>query len=171
LKLDIAFDVERRLGDPMIKIVVDDYLTLYDGIAQDYYEFDIDLIDGGHDLTIVHYNKLPEHHAYNKDGSVDIDRHVEIKSIKLDHIALESELWSGKFFPVYMHKTKNEPYFICPNLYLGHNGAWKLEFATPAAAWLIDLRRPGPKLAGTIFKTNSDTLIMAKNFFKDLPDV
>ena len=171
MKLNIDFTVERQLGDPMIKIVIDDYLTLYDGIAQEHYEFDIDLIDGGHDLTIIHYGKLPEHHVYNKDGSVDIDRHVEIKSIKLDHVMLESELWSGKFFPVYMHKTNDEPYFICPNLYLGHNGAWKLEFATPAAAWLIDLRHPGPKLAGTIFKTNSDTLTMAKNFFKDLPDV
>jgi len=171
LRLDIDFNVERRLGDPMVKIVVDDYLTLYDGVAQDHYEFNIDLIDGGHDLTVVHYGKLPEHHRYNEQGAVDIDRHIEIKSIKLDHIVLEAELWTGKFFPVYMHKPDNEPYFICPNLYLGHNGAWKMEFATPAAQWLIDLRRPGPKLAGTIFKTNSDTLTMAKNFFKDLPDV
>lgn len=171
MRLEIDLDVERRLGDPMIKIVIDDYLTLYDGVAQNYYDFDIDLIDGGHDLTIVHYGKLPEHHVLDSQGDIIIDRHVEIKNIKLDKILLESELWNGKFFPVYMHKHDNEPYFICPNLYLGHNGAWKLEFATPAVTWLIETRKPGPKLAGTIFKTNSETLEIAKNFFKDLPDV
>jgi len=171
LRLEIDLNVERRLGNPMIKIVVDDYLTLDDGPAQDYYDFDVDLVDGGHDLTVIHYGKSPEHHVHDPYGNIVIDRHVEIKGIKLDCIKLESELWNGKFFPVYMHKAEHEPYFICPNLYLGHNGAWKFEFATPAAAWLIDLRKPGPKLAGTIFKTNSDTLEVAKNFFKDLPDV
>lgn len=169
--LNLEFEVERRLGDPLLKIVVDDYLTLYDGIAQDNYTFDLDLQDGGHDLTIIHYGKLPEHHVYNDSGNVIIDRHVQIKTIKFDHIVLESELWDGRFFPVYMHKADNEPYFISPNLYLGHNGAWKLEFATPAAQWLIDIRKPGPKLAGTIFKTNSEILVLAKNFFKDLPDI
>jgi hypothetical protein len=109
--------------------------------------------------------------VYDDSGNVIIDRHVQIKTIKFDHIVLESELWDGRFFPVYMHKADNEPYFISPNLYLGHNGAWKLEFATPAAQWLIDIRKPGPKLAGTIFKTNSEILVLAKNFFKDLPDI
>jgi hypothetical protein len=171
LRLEIDLHVERSLGDPLIKIVVDDYLTLYDGIAHNYYDFDVDLTDGGHDLTLVHYGKRPEHHVLDNQGNITIDRHIEIKNIKLDNITLESELWTGKFFPVYMHKADHEPYFICPNLYLGHNGAWKLEFATPAAAWLIDIRKPGPKLSGTIFKTNSETLEQAKNFFRDLPDV
>ena len=171
MRLEIDLHVERRLGDPLIKIVIDDYLTLYDGVAQNYYDFDIDLTDGGHDLTLVHYGKLPEHHVLDSQGNIAIDRYVEIKNIKLDNILLESELWAGKFFPVYMHKADHEPYFICPNLYLGHNGAWKLEFATPAAAWLIDVRKPGPKLSGTIFKTNSEILELAKNFFRDLPDV
>lgn len=171
MRLEIDLHVERQLGDPLVKIVIDDYLTLYDGVAQNYYDFDIDLADGGHDLTLVHYGKLPEHHILDEQGNITIDRYIEIKNIKLDNILLESELWDGKFFPVYMHKADNEPYFICPNLYLGHNGVWKLEFATPAAAWLIETRKPGPKLSGTIFKTNSETLEIAKNFFKDLPDV
>ena len=171
MKLSIEFEVERRLGDPMLRILIDDYITLYDGVALDQYTFDISIPNGSHDLKIVHYGKMPEHHTIDTNGSIVIDRHVQIKHIVLDDIALEQELWTGQFFPVYMHKAEHEPYFIAPNLYLGHNGTWKLEFGVPAAKWLIDLRKQGPNLSDTIFKSDSDTLAQAKNFFKDLPDV
>lgn len=171
MKLRITFDVERRLGDPQLKIIIDDYLTLIDGPAQDEYEFNCDIEDGMHELKIVHYGKTKHDHGYDDTGKLSIDKHVEIKSIEIDDIELEAELWSGKFYPVYLHKKDTDPVYISPNLYLGHNGTWMLEFATPAANWLIDLRKPGPKLAGTIFKTNSELVDIAKNFFKDLPDV
>jgi len=171
LKLQINFDVERRLGDPNIKIIVDDYLTLADGPAKDEYKFDCDIEDGMHELKIVHYGKTKHDHGYDVTGLLSIDKHVEIKSIEIDDIKLEAELWNGKFYPVYMDKKDSDPLFISPNLYLGHNGVWILEFASPAAGWLIDIRKPGPKLAGTIFKTNSDLVEIAKDFFKDLPDV
>ena len=108
MKLEIDFEVERRLGDPLVKIIIDDYITLYDGVAQDHFEFEIDLPNGGHDLNIVHHGKKPHHHTLDKQGNILVDRHVHIKSIKLD---------------------------------------------------------------GTIFRTNSEILEQAKNFFKDLPDV
>ena len=110
-------------------------------------------------------------HVLNSDGSIAIDKHVEIVGIHLDHTPLTGELWLGKFFPVYMHKANNEPYSICPNLYLGHNGTWVLEFATPALKWLIDTRRPGPQLSNTIFKTNHQVLQEIKTVFENLPDV
>lgn len=171
MKLEIDFEVERSLGDPLVKIIIDDYITLYDGVAQEHFEFNIDIPNGGHDLNIVHHGKKPHHHTLDKQGNILVDRHIHIRSIKMDEIELESELWEGKFFPVYMHKADDEPYFICPNLYLGHNGTWKLEFMSPPAGWLISKRNKGPKLDGTIFKTNSEILEQAKNFFKDLPDV
>jgi hypothetical protein len=171
LKLNIELAVERRLGDPQIKIIIDDYLTLADGPAQDHYSFDVNIPDEGHNLKIIHYGKTVADHELDEAGAIVVDKHVEIKSIVMDSIRLEAELWTGKFFPVYLHKSDNEPYFICPNLYLGHNGTWQLEFATPAASWLINLRRPGPKLNGTIFKTNKDVLDNAKHLFQNLPDI
>ena len=171
MKLEITFNVELRLGVPLVKIIVDDYLTLADGPAQDEYLFDINIPDETHELKIIHYGKTPDNHTHDANGNIIIDRHVEIKSISMDYIPLERELWEGKFFPVYMHKAEDEPYFICPNLYLGHNGTWQLEFATPVAKWLIAKRKAGPKLDKTIFKTNQEVLDSAKLFFKDLPDV
>ena len=141
MKLEITFNVELRLGVPLVKIIVDDYLTLADGPAQDEYLFDINIPDETHELKIIHYGKTPDNHTHDANGNIIIDRHVEIKSISMDYIPLERELWEGKFFPVYMHKAEDEPYFICPNLYLGHNGTWQLEFATPVAKWLIAKRK------------------------------
>ncbi len=171
MKLEIDFFVERRLGNPQVKIIVDDYISLYTGDAQENFQFDVDLPNGGHDLKIVHYDKKPNHHVHDTSGNIVIDRHIEIKRIALEEVDLERELWDGKFFPVYMHKADNEPYFICPNLYLGHNGTWKYEFVTPVLPWLIACRQSGPKLDNTIFQTNAAILEEAKNFFKDLPDV
>lgn len=171
MKLCIDFFVERRLGEPLVKILIDDYITLYNGIAQDKFEFVIDLPNGGHDLKIVHYGKLPEHHVHDHYGNILIDRHIEIERVAFDEVDLDRELWDGKFYPVYMHKADDEPYFICPNLYLGHNGTWIYEFVTPVLPWLISCRNHGPKLDDTIFQTNASILEQAKNFFKDLPDV
>jgi hypothetical protein len=171
LKLDIELTVERRLGDPRIKIIIDDYLTLASGPAQDHYSFNVNIPDESHNLKIIHYGKTVTDHVLDDQGKILIDKHVEIKSIAMDDIKLNKELWTGKFFPVYMHKSKDEPYFICPNLYLGHNGTWLLDFATPVTNWLINLRRPGPKLDGTIFKSNKEILDTAKSHFQNLPDV
>ena len=171
MKIQLNFAVERRLGDPLIKVTIDDYMLLYDGIAQDNLEFDVPLTDGNHELKITHHGKTVHDHVLNSDGSIAIDKHIEIVGIHLDHTPLTNELWLGKFFPVYMHKADNEPYSICPNLYLGHNGTWVLEFATPALKWLIDLRRQGPQLSNTIFKTNHQVLQEIKNIFENLPDV
>lgn len=171
MKLEIDFFVECRLGNPEVKIIIDDYITLYNGIAQENFEFEIDLPNGGHDLKIIHYGKKPHHHILDANGTITVDRHIEIKRIAFEQVNLERELWDGKFFPVYMHKTKDEPYYICPNLYLGHNGTWKYEFSTPVLPWLIASRNQGPQLDNTIFQTNASILEEAKNFFKDLPDV
>jgi hypothetical protein len=171
LKLKINFESEQIFGDPLVKILIDDYLTLYDGPAIDEHEFHCDIPDGKHELKIVHYGKTKHDHTIDSTGALILDKHVEIKNIEIDDIILESELWSGKFYPVYLHKKELDPVYISPNLYLGHNGAWILDFETPAGVWLIGLGRPGPELAGTIFRTNSDLVEVAKDFFRDLPDV
>lgn len=171
MKLAIDLFVERRLGNPKVKIIIDDYITLYNDDALENFKFEVDLPNGGHDLKIIHYGKQPHHHNYDHQGNINVDRHIEILRISFDNVDLEHELWNGKFFPVYMHKADHEPYFICPNLYLGHNGTWKYEFVTPVLPWLIATRKQGPQLDNTIFQSNASILEEAKNFFKDLPDV
>ena len=171
MKIQLSFFVERRLGDPLIKITIDDYMLVYDGVAQESLEFNVPLDDVNHELKITHHGKTVHDHVINLDSSIAIDKHVEIVGIHLDDTSLTNELWLGKFFPVYMHKADNEPYSICPNLYLGHNGTWVLEFATPALKWLIDTRRSGPQLGNTIFKTNHQVLQEIKTIFENLPDV
>lgn len=168
--LDLKFAVERTLGDPLIRIVIDDYLVLHEGLAEEEFHFDFHIDNGSHVLKIIHYGKSKHDHIV-EDGNIVVDKHIEIKEIKMDHVELKQELWEGKFYPVYMHRADNEPVFISPNLYLGHNGTWALDFASPAAQWLIAKRKSGPRLEGTIFKTNKEILEESKNFFKDLPDV
>ena len=86
MKLQLNFDVERSLGDPLIKVTVDDYMLLYDGVAQDYLEFDVLLDDGNHELKITHHGKTVHDHVLAADGSIAIDKHVEIVGVELDQI-------------------------------------------------------------------------------------
>ena len=171
MKLRLNFDVERRLGDPLIKIVIDDYLLLYDDIAEDSLEFDVLLDNGNHELKITHYGKTVHDHIVDTDGSIVVDKHIEIVGIWMDNVQLANELHLGKFFPVYLHKPDDQSYSTSSTLYMGHNGTWVLKFATPAAKWLIDRRKPGPVLNNTIFKTTDMVLVEIKNIFENLPDV
>lgn len=170
MKLDVAFEIEKRLGDPLVKISIDDYQTLYAGPAQEQNHFDCLVTPGPHVLKITHYGKKLNDHAYDDAGNLIIDKHIEIKRILLDDIELHNELWDGEFFPRYWSHDSG-PKSIKPNLYLGYNGTWQMEFVAPAAAWIIQRRQPGPKLEKTIFKSNQEILDTAKNFFADLPDV
>jgi hypothetical protein len=158
-------------GIPQIKIAIDDYMLLYDGPAKESFEFDIPLDDGNHELKIVHHGKTVDDHLVDDRGQIIQDKFVEIQRIWMDGVELQQELWTARFFPVYMHKADHEPYYISPNLYLGHNGSWIMDFATPALIWLINLRQPGPSLDGTIFKTSRQVLQEMKQAFMDLPDV
>jgi hypothetical protein len=170
LKLILEFEVERRLGEPQLKISIDDYQTLADGAAKDRYQFDFLVNPGAHVLRIQHYGKQPDDHRYDDHGRVTIDQHVAIRGIIMDDVSLEEELWQGRFFPAYWPHDSG-PVSISPNLYLGYNGTWMLDFVAPAVQWLVEQRQRGPNLSNTIFKTNSQVLEQAKAFFADLPDV
>lgn len=170
MKLEIFLEVERRLGEPQVKISMDDYQTLADGAARDHYDLDFVITPGPHVLRIQHYGKTPEHHRYDDQGQVIIDQHVAITGIVMDHVRLEEELWQGVFFPAYWSHDSG-PVSISPNLYLGYNGVWLLDFSVPAVEWLVSRRRRGPDLSNTPFKTNATILQQAKDFFADLPDV
>ena len=79
--LSINFSVGRELGDPLIKILIDDYLVLYEGVALDTFSREFDMPDGEHELKIVHYGKSDRDHLYNLDGSIRVDKFVHINNI------------------------------------------------------------------------------------------
>lgn len=171
MNLQMSLRLGVYFGSPKMRVVIDDYMTLYEGDAREHFDFNVPLDDGNHELKIIHHSKSVEDHLLDDQGHIVQDKFIEIVSIALDGVKLERELWTGRFFPVYLHHDPNEPYFISPNLYLGHNGTWVLDFATPCLKWLIDCRDHGPKLQDTIFKTNKQVLLDMKQRFQDLPDV
>ena len=181
MHLVIDFEVGDQLGTPMIKILLDDYVVLYEGPAVEQFDREFDIDSGEHELKIVHFGKTDEDHLYNPDGSIAVDKYVYIKSITVDQVKLlESELHTGQFWPVYslsyvadrVDSGQELPSFISPNLYLGHNGTWRYTFFYPFLDWIIECRQQHkPNLNGTIFKTSASLLQEAKEFFKDLPEI
>lgn len=164
MKINLTFSFESRLKIPKIKIGLDETI-LYQGDVQSTMELSSELQQGRHIFYIEHYGKT-KHEASVKG----IDKHVQIEKIYFDDVSLEEQLWEGKFFPNYLHNSHNEPEFICPNLYLGHNGKWTYEFDYPFVTWLIKKRRPGPNLKNTIFETDENQLLEIKKYFENIKD-
>lgn len=181
MQLTIDFRVGDALGAPRCKIMIDDYLVLYEGDAVDRFYHEVELSAGSHELKIVHFGKTDRDHVYNIDGSIGIDKYIEIESICIDEVRLRNdELQQGKFWPVYsdsylatLQQAQQEipPLYISPNLYLGHNGTWRWDFYYPFVPWIIEQRRPGLNLDNTIFRSSGVTLAAAKDFFNKVKDI
>ena len=175
LKLDIKFTVGDKLGMPNIKILIDEYMVLYEGPAVQTFSRVVEVNPGEHELKIVHHGKKDEDHVLDDAGKILVDKFVNIDDITIDDIKLqEKELHSGEFWPVYslsyVETVKELPESISPNLYLGHNGTWRYKFFAPFTDWIIGERKQGPQLDETIFKSSKKVLSDAKDFFKDAPD-
>jgi len=180
MNIKLKFKVERRLGEPTIRILVDEQMSSFDGPCPDEIELNLSIAPGDHELRIIHYGKQHNHHEYDKHGNVVVDRHVEIVGIEFDHIKLfDHELREGEFFPVYhpdyvaTAKENNVklPYSICPNLYLGHNGTWRLHFANPPVDWLIYKRKNMLPPTSPEWHSSERTLEVVKNYFKNAPEL
>lgn len=180
MKLNIALTLGDRLGMPNVKCLIDESIVLHEGPAAPDLAWEFDVMPGEHELIIVHYGKTTHDHVLDSNGSIAIDKFVQIESISIDDIKLHNqELWQGRFYPVYDPDYVRDqqvngyqlPYYISPNLYLGHNGAWKWEFCYPFVPWIITQRRQGPQLEGTIFQTSQRILDEAKDFFANVPDI
>lgn len=178
LTINLKFRVEDYFGPPMCRIIVDDSAPTYDGPAVPEINLSIPVTTGEHELRIVHYGKTNYDHTI-EHGEIVKDKHFELLELSLDGVALKHELWEGAFFPVYGQDyvddcKKNNvklPYSICPNLYFGYNGTWKLSFFYPVYPWLISKRNTSPNLTNTIFISSNETLEKAKNYFLSAPDI
>jgi hypothetical protein len=180
MNIRLQFKAERRLGDPLISIIVDDNMPSYSGPCQDEFNLTVPVIPGSHELRIVHYGKTAEDHVYGDDGSVIVDKHVEIVAVWFDDVALTAELWDGEFYPVYNQDYLDDclaqgidvPYSLKPNLYLGHNGTWSLKFDYPSTDWLVKIRNDKMlKVSDPDFLTREQDLKIAKEFFETAPDL
>jgi hypothetical protein len=180
MHIKLQFKVERSLGDPLIRIMIDDTIATYNGPCQDVFEFDLPVTVGEHELRITHYGKKDQDHVYDDQGNITVDKHVEISGIWLDEIELVEELWEGNFFPVYnpdyIKDLKNKgidvPYSIKPNLYLGHNGTWQLIFNYPIASWLIEKRSNRTKVSGADWQSSDEALLIeVKEYFSTAPEL
>lgn len=180
MNIKLEFKVERSLGDPLIKIMVDDTMNTFDGACPDEISFDIPVTVGQHELRITHYGKKNEDHVLDSHGNILVDKHVELTGLWFDGIELKEELWNGDFFPVYnpdyikdlKSKGVTIPYSIRPNLYFGHNGMWQLSFSYPVANWLIKVRQE--KLAIKVnpdFVSREEELFKVKSYFDSAPDL
>jgi len=179
LNLEFEFSAMRDFGDPQCRIIIDEAAPTYEGPVQDKLSLSIPVTTGEHELRIVHYGKTNADHELDADGKIVKDKHFELKSLILDGVKLERELWDGAFFPVYNQdyvdscKANNIklPYSISPNLYFGHNGTWKLRFFYPVYPWLIQQRQSSPDLKNTIFTSSDELLQQAKQYFLSAPDI
>jgi len=104
---------------------------------------------------------------------------VQIRRILFDSTDLDQReecalTRKGEFFPEYEESYRQDnlrrgytlPDSISPNHYLGHNGAWRLKFQTPALLWIIKQQNPhGIHLEDTVFSTSRSVTDDVKKFF------
>ena len=88
MNLEIEFELGDVLGPPLCKIMIDDYIVLYEGRAIPKFQHQFDLTSGFHELKIVHYGKTDKDHVYNMDGSIGIDKYIHINRIVIANVAL-----------------------------------------------------------------------------------
>jgi hypothetical protein len=181
MKIEIKLSHETEFGYPQLRCAIDENAPFYNGNSQPVIFADINMAPGYHEMVITHYNKQVDDQIIDSSGNIIKDKHVEILSISIDDILFRiNELQEGHFYPVYNLDYVRDceqqgvvlPYSISPNLYLGHNGTWKLNFYTPFIEYIIDKRQNlGVKLENTIFQSDTALLTQAKQWFDQAPDI
>ena len=76
------------------------------------------------------------------------DMAVEIVAVAIEGMTLDRFKWSSRYYPVYPEPWASEqtdplPEFHPSATYLGWNGRWELEFATPIFTWIHRLENLG----------------------------
>jgi hypothetical protein len=181
MKIEIHLDAEIEFGLPKMRCCVDENAPFFDGDFQPIVVKEIGVGPGFHELVITHYNKQAHDQSTDSDGKIIKDKHIEIKKIIIDDIALLiDELREGHFYPVYnpdyvrdcQLKKLTLPFSISPNLYLGHNGTWKLNFHAPFVEYIIEKRKNlAVNLDDSIFYSDATLLKEAKEWFLSAPEI
>ena len=108
------------------------------GIASaetEYVEFECNLVEGKHTLSIALVNKTDSDTVENEDKTAIVkDMLLNIESIEIDSIPLEDLIRTKSEFVGF---DSTRPVLKnCVNL--GWNGHWNLAFETPFYVWLLE---------------------------------
>lgn len=129
MKLQLAFD--RIVDDPQCKILINQH-TLYEGVTQSEYTFNLAVPVGSCRLTIVHCDKKPEH-TIVENGIIVRDRSFELVKCMIDGYDLQELIWLSRFVA-----DHGEVYNSC--LFFGPNGEFQLDFENPVLRWILRSR-------------------------------
>jgi len=181
MNIKIITTSETHFGYPLIRCGIDENAPFFDGACQDVIEASFGIAPGYHELVITHYNKKDSEQILDHTGRIVKDKHIEIQKIIIDDLAFSiDELREGSFYPVYnpvyyqdcLNLGQPLPPSICPNLYLGHNGTWKLSFHTPFVEYIIQKRKNlAINIDHTIFQSDAELLKKIKTWFESTQDM
>ena len=133
---------------PQFKINVDNQ-NFYQGVltqapeVTEYFEFDVEIEEGEHNLEVELLNKLSTDTVKDNDGNIVDDMLLNIDLIEIDNIDLGVLRWTGSIYePIYPDNYTDESQKQikqiknCVNL--GWNGVWRLPFTSPYYIWLLE---------------------------------
>ena len=129
MKIQLQF--KNIADEPRCRILLNDQV-LFAGITQPQYTFDVDAPKGACRLSIVHYDKDPEH-TIVENGVLVRDRSFELEQCVIDDYDLQELVWHSEFVA-----DDGNIYKSC--LFFGPNGEFRLDFENPALRWILRTR-------------------------------
>jgi hypothetical protein len=129
MKLQLQF--KNIIDEPCCTIRVNDQI-LFSGITQSEHVFDVNVALGQCQLTIQHWDKLPEHTKV-EHGVIVRDRSFELERCVLDGYDLQELIWNSQFVA-----DDGQIYESC--LFFGPNGEFQLNFENPPLRWILHSR-------------------------------
>lgn len=109
-------------------------------------EFEHELEEGKSYNLIIHRLGKDKYQTILKNGKIEKDQLLQIKSIEIDEIDLGSLIYEGAYKPNYPEpwasqqaKAGNKlPETLKNVTQMGHNGTWTLSFTSPFYMWLLE---------------------------------
>jgi hypothetical protein len=129
MKIHLQF--KNIVDEPRCRIAINNQV-LFAGIAQPQYTFDVSVAKGACRLSIVHWDKLPEHTVV-ENGEIVRDRSFELERCTIDSYDLQELIWHSQFVA-----EDSAVYKSC--LFFGPNGEFQLNFENPVLRWILRTR-------------------------------
>ena len=110
-------------------------------------EFEKELTEGEkYTLSISRSGKDLKQTVLSKEGKIEKDQLLHIKSIEIDEVDIGSLIYEGVYTPIYPEpwhtqqvSAGNAPKKSFKNVTaMGHNGTWTLAFESPFYMWLLE---------------------------------
>lgn len=129
--MNIHLQFKNIIDEPRCTIRINNHI-LFSGIVQPQHVFDVVVPQDMCQLTIEHWDKLPEH-TIVEQGVIVRDRSFELERCCLDGYDLQELIWLSRFVA-----DNGEVYQSC--LYFGPNGQFQLNFENPPLRWILRTR-------------------------------